>query len=87
MRLRTGFAMTPGFGITPGFAITLGIAALTLAGQSVAAGNNNTGPYAPPTYQPKLERPEPPKTYQPKVERPEPPVTYQPSGPTFTNRR
>jgi hypothetical protein len=89
MRLRTGFTMTPGF------AMTLGIAAFALAGQSVAAGNNNTGPYAPPTYQPKVEtpqppttyQPQPPTTYQPRVERPAPPVTYQPSGPTFTNRR
>jgi hypothetical protein len=60
------------------------ITTLLLAMAGAVAASSNTGPYSPPTYQPKLERPEPPKTYQPKVERPQPP-TY--SSPTYSNKR
>ncbi len=75
------------------------LTAVALTGMFCAAqagAARSTGPYSPPTYtpaqgipsyQPKVERPQPPKTYTPTVERPHPPSTYTPSGPTFTNRR
>ena len=62
----------------------LTITTLLLANAGAVAADSNTGPYSPPTYQPKFERPEPPKTYQPKLERPQPPTN---SGPTYSNRR
>ena len=62
-------------------AIALGSLFLTV---EAGAATSNTGPYSPPTYQPKVERPEPPKTYTPKVEQPQPP-TY--SSPTYSNKR
>jgi hypothetical protein len=60
------------------------VVCLLLSIGGAAAANSNTGPYSPPTYQPKFERPEAPKTYQPKLERPQPPTT---SGPTYSNKR
>jgi hypothetical protein len=67
--------------------IVLNLAAVALSMGDAGAARSSTGPYSPPTYQPKLERPQAPSTYTPKVERPEAPQTYKPSGPTFTIRR
>src|SRR6476646_10089083 len=67
--------------------VVLNLAVVALSVGQAGAVTSSTGPYSPPTYQPKFERPQPPTTYTPKVERPEPPRTYTPSGPTFSNRR
>jgi|tagenome__1003787_1003787.scaffolds.fasta_scaffold19232057_2 hypothetical protein len=67
--------------------VVLNLAAVALSVGEAGAATSSTGPYSPPTYQPKLERPQAPTTYTPKVERPEAPRTYTPSGPTFSNRR
>ena len=67
-----------------GTGAVLALASLLLTLAQAGAATSNTGPYSPPTYQPKLERPEPPKTYQPKVEQPQP---AQNSGPTYSNKR
>ena len=67
--------------------IVLSLAAVALSMGEAGAARSSTGPYSPPMYQPKLERPQAPSTYTPKVSRPEAPQTYKPSGPTFTIKR
>jgi hypothetical protein len=67
-----------------GTAAVIALGSVLLAVAQAGAATSNTGPYSPPTYQPKVERPEPPKTYAPKVEQPQPP-TY--SSPTYSNKR
>src|SRR3954467_10249169 len=45
----------------------LNLAAVALSVGEAGAATSSTGPYSPPAYQPKLERPQAPTTYTPKV--------------------